>query len=239
MFYLSDFSDLTIVIPTLNEEKNIQRLIRMLAGTYPGVSVMVSDDGSIDGTKDAVVKLGRSNKRILFLDRRKSAEHGLTASVIDAAKLVSTKKMIVMDADMQHPYEKVRSISSALDDHDIVIGVRRRIKDWGVQRRIVSVLVSSFAFVVFSIRGRPACRDMMTGFFGIRTDLFKSIISKNRKRFVYRGYKVVLDILRVVDSKASISEIEYDTFHQRRYGSSKLSFLGMNHAYDTLQSILK
>ena len=236
---MSDFSDLTIVIPTLNEGKNIRELLGSITGRYRGISVIVSDDGSTDGTKEAVAKTGKSNKRIRFLDRKNRKIHGLTASVIDATMLVKTEKMIVMDADMQHPYEKIRGMHSKLERYDVVIGARRRIKNWGIQRRIVSKTVSSFAYVVFSIRGKPTCSDMMTGFFGIRTALFKSIIRGKRSAFVYSGYKVLLDILRIAGRNANIGEIEYNTFHERKYGASKLSLFGMNRAADTLRSILR
>ncbi len=236
---MHDFSDLTVVIPTLNEEKNIQKLMGLLVRRYRGLSIIVSDDGSSDGTKHTVLSASKRNKNIRFLDRKSKSIHGLTASVIDAAMLAKTDKLVVMDADMQHPYEKVGEIADALDSNDLVIGVRTSVKNWGVGRRIVSIVMTSFAYTVFSLRGIPTCKDMMSGLFGIKTQLFKSTIINNKKAFVYEGYKVLLDTLRVINRKVRITEVKYSTFAERKYGKSKLSMLGINHASDTLKSILR
>ena len=48
---MAEYSDLTVIIPTLNEEGNISSIIRELAKRYAGVHVIVSDDGSTDKTK--------------------------------------------------------------------------------------------------------------------------------------------------------------------------------------------
>jgi glycosyltransferase involved in cell wall biosynthesis len=91
-----DYSDTTVVIPTLNEEKNIYELLSSLFDNYHGISIIVADDGSSDNTK----RLVRATKSIL-LDRANKNIHGLTASVIEAVKQINTKYTIVMDGDMQ------------------------------------------------------------------------------------------------------------------------------------------
>jgi dolichol-phosphate mannosyltransferase len=220
---LGAFSDLTIIIPTLNESGNVRKLIPLLLRRYNGIKIIVADDGSDDGTDEAVRKAAKNNKeKIKFLDRKNRRVHGITASVIDAASIASTKKLLVMDADMQHPYEKAGAISRALDEHDLVIGVRGSVSDWGIYRRIVSKGVSSFSYAVFKLRGKPTCNDMMSGFFGIRTATLRGLINRNRNGFVLEGYKVLLDILRMIGSDARISEVRYDTFHGRKQGESKL-----------------
>ena len=40
----------TILIPTLNEEKNIKRLIDTILSLYPSINITVIDDGSTDDT---------------------------------------------------------------------------------------------------------------------------------------------------------------------------------------------
>jgi dolichol-phosphate mannosyltransferase len=234
-----EFSDVTVIIPTLNEKDNVPKLIRLLQREYKGISIIVADDGSKDGTKAAVLRLARSSRRVRLLDRSEKRVHGLTASVLDAAMIVDTGKTIVMDGDLQHPYQKVRGIAKALDNHDIVIGVRSAVEGWTIERRLISTCMSSFAYIVFVLRGIPTSGDMMSGFFGIRSALFKSLIVKNRDSFVGQGYKVLLDTLRLVGHDAKIGEVSYATFQNRKYGKSKLSRLGINHASDTLESVLR
>jgi dolichol-phosphate mannosyltransferase len=232
---MNDFSDLTVIIPTLNEAESVPELAGLLLKKYGGVKIIISDDGSSDGTKQAVSKLQRSKKNITFLDRKNKSVHGLTESVIDAAQIVKTKKIIVMDGDMQHPYQKVGDISKMLDKSDIVIGVRTHVKNWGAHRRIASKTMSSFVYAVFKLRGLATSGDMMSGFFGIKTNLFKSLIAKNKKAFVGKGYKVLLDTLRIIGKDVTISEIRFGTFQSRRHGKSKL---GINQLPNTLKSTL-
>lgn len=238
---MRDFSNVTIIIPTLNEGKNISKLISLLTGKYRKINVIVSDDGSTDGTKETVLRISRSNKRIKLLDRTSKPVHGLTASVIDAAMIVSSKYIVVMDGDMQHPYEKVGAIINALDDCDIVIGVRSMVKDWGLHRRVISKSMSSFVYATFKLRGKRVSGDMMSGFFGIRSLLLQSLVKRHKEQFVPKGYKVLLDILRVVDRNSKIEEVRYATFHPRKEGKSKLGIKNMvgNQAINTIKSTLK
>ncbi|MDE1871379.1 MAG: glycosyltransferase [Candidatus Micrarchaeota archaeon] len=230
-----NFSDLTVIIPTLNEAKNIPRLIDLLTRRYKDVRIMVADDGSSDGTQEAVTRLSRGNSNIKLLDRSGNRDHGLTSSVIDAATRVNTAKTVVMDGDLQHPFQKVGEIAKALDGNDLVIGVRTTVRNWGIQRRIISMCMNSFVYSAFKLAGRPTCSDMMSGFFGIRTALFKTLIRNNRSEYVGSGYKVLLDTLRVIGKDARIDEVPFGTFHERKYGESKL---GIKQVWNTLKSTL-
>ena len=230
-----DYSDLTVIIPTFNEMGNIREVVSGLTKRYRNVSVTVSDDGSDDGTREAVKALGKRNGRITLLDRSQKREHGLAASVLDAALLAKTKKIVVMDGDGQHPLPVVGSIAIALDSYDLVVGVRTHVKDWGMQRRVISKGMSSLSYLLFALRNRRLCNDMMSGFFGIDAAVFKDLIARRRKRFVGKGYKVLLDILKTMDRESTIGEVYYKTFHIRKEGNSKFGF---RHVLTTLGSAL-
>ncbi len=236
---MHDFSDLTVIIPTLNEREDIPILISRLRKSYKGVKIIISDDGSTDGTKSAVERIAKMHSEVRFLDRSMKAVHGLTASVIDAAMVARTKDIVVMDGDMQHPPSKVGEVARALEKSDISVGVRSAIKDWGIHRRIISKSVNTSVYVIFKARGKHTTRDMMSGFFGIRAELFKHLIKTKPDSFSGRGYKVLLDILRVSDRSIRIAEIPYKTFHDRRHGKSKLKMLGLKQAPNILRSTLQ
>ena len=219
-----DYSKLTVIIPTLNESETIGKLLSTLIKEYNGVSVIVSDDGSRDGTESIVNRFDKSGKgHVVFLDRSRKTEHGLTASVMDAVKMTTTKYAIVMDGDMQHPPEMIERIFKELDKgSDVVVGVRTKVKNWDWYRRILSISIIGMARFMFTIRRKRKVSDMMFGFFGIRTSLFKSLVSKKERGFVRQGYKVLLDILRMTGNSVRITEVPYKTFQPRRAGASKL-----------------
>lgn len=227
------YSTLTIIIPTLNEHRNVSKLVTAILGNYPGVSIIVADDGSIDGTRKDVRRIASRNPKVRLLDRSSKETHGLTASVMDAATKVRTQNTIVMDGDMQHPYEKIPNILSDLAYYPLVVGVRTHVRNWGLHRRLISKAMELISIAVFKLRGKPTCGDMMSGFFGIKSTLFKRIISRHGDAFVPRGYKVLLDVLRNVDGEIRVGEMPYSTFHPRIYGKSKL---GLKHVGDTLRS---
>ncbi|MEM3827546.1 MAG: glycosyltransferase [Candidatus Micrarchaeaceae archaeon] len=222
-----DFSDLTVIIPTLNEEGNIGRLIQILTRMYNNVRIIVSDDGSTDQTKKEVMKANATNRRVVFIDHSAAKTKGLTSSVIYAAMKVKTPKVVVMDGDMQHPPKIVGKIAAQLGNNDLCVGVRVKVKNWGLYRMILSKGISDFSYLVFMMRGKPTCNDMMSGFFGIKTSLLKDIISANREGFVMKGYKVLLDILRMAGRDIKIAEVPYSTFHPRKKGKSKLRAVHM------------
>ena len=230
----SDYSDLTVIIPTFDERDNIARVVGGLTKMYRGIRIIISDDGSSDGTIRLVNALGKKNKNITLLDRSQREVHGLTASVLDAAMIAGTKKTVVMDGDMQHPPSKVGVIASALDSYDLVVGVRTRVKDWGIHRRITSKSIAYISYALFALLGRRKCNDMMSGFFGIDSRTFKRLIRNHRKEFVEDGYKVLLDVLKVLDHNNTIGEVRYSTFHPRKEGRSKFRF---RHVITTLRSL--
>ncbi|MGC8568291.1 MAG: glycosyltransferase [Candidatus Micrarchaeia archaeon] len=231
-----DYSDLTVIVPTLNEEGNIKKLIAELSRRYKNINIYVADDGSKDNTKREVEELRKNNKRIVFIDRKNEKVHGLTASVVDATKRVTTKYILVMDADLQHPVSKVKDIYDKLAYFDLVVGTRNGIKSWSIRRRIISSGITAISRTIFLIRRKKICKDMMSGFFGIRTQIFKNIIKRNPDGFVGEGFKVLLDILRMADQNIRIGEVYYSTFAERKIGKSKMS---TKHMVYTIKSICR
>ncbi|MCL4404384.1 glycosyltransferase [Candidatus Marsarchaeota archaeon] len=230
-----EYSNLTIIIPTLNEAKNIKILISKLLQSYKGVHIIVSDDGSKDGTGDEVLYF-KNRADVQLLDRSAEKVHGLTASVLDAVLRVKTRDIIVMDADLQHPPEKVAALAEALENCNLAIGVRKEVKDWGIYRKVVSKSVSTFCNTVFALRGKKTSKDIMSGFFGIRTKFFQGIIKEHGSSYIGTGYKVLLETLKFVNRDEKVAEVPYTGFHDRMYGKSKA---GTKQLMDIIRATLK
>jgi len=227
-----DNSDITIIIPTFNEGENISELLNLIEKLYQNINIIVSDDGSTDKTKEIVRKYSKKNKKIKLLDRSEKAVHGLTASVVDASKQIKTKYIIIMDGDLQHPPEKIKEIVRELrKGNDIVAGVRRKVFNWSLDRRIISKVATFLGKSRLLLKG-AICNDILSGFFGIKTKLIQDI---NQNKFEMQGYKVLFDILKNIDKNTKIKNIYYD-FGMRKRGHSKI---GLKQILSFLRALLK
>ena len=120
-----DYSQLTIITPTFNEADNIPELIEFISKQFSGASLIVADDGSIDGTQEVVTQANVNNPKFQLLDRGRADVHGLTISVIEAIVMAETDYFIVIDADLQHPPEVIKDLFADLfEGKHIVSGAR-------------------------------------------------------------------------------------------------------------------
>ncbi len=227
-----NYSEVTVIIPTLNEAENISELIRIILGRYSGIKIIVADDGSSDGTAETVRNACNGSRSVKLLDRQYEPVHGITASVIDAARAAKTPYIIVIDGDLQHPPEKIGDISKKLaEGNDIAIGTRKIVfGGWPLQRRAVSLAATSLARIKLGRR----VSDPMSGFFGAKRELFNKAAEMNMSRFVKEGYKVLFDLLKCAP-KARIAEVSYN-FGERKRGKSKIK---ARHVIHFLKSLIK
>jgi len=215
------FEEITVVLPTLNEKETIGKLINAILKNYPKIKIIVADDNSTDGTIGIVKKISSKNKNVKLLERR-GKKKGLTASVIDGISASNTKYVIVMDADMQHPFEVIKEIKKKFDEgYGLVVAIRASVKNWALYRKIISRLLIYIGYLVLYLEGSARCGDIFSGYFGIKKELFEKVYKANEKRFVGEGYKVLFDFLKCIKIKdAKIAEVPY-IFHVRSAGSSK------------------
>ena len=75
---------------------------------------------------------------------------------------------------------------------------------------------------ISTIRRRNTVKDIMTGLYGSKTELWKEVISENRERFTLEGYKVLFDFLKIHPEKLKIGYVDY-VFGTRRTGESKIT----------------
>ncbi|MFX0015742.1 MAG: glycosyltransferase [Promethearchaeota archaeon] len=214
---------LTVIIPTLNEQSNIDRMITRLLSLYPQISIIIADDGSVDGTTDIVLNWGTKNSKIRLLDRKNEKIKGLTISLVDGLKLTSTEYFMVIDCDFQHPPEKILEGLRLLGEgKQLVIGTRSSVEGWGFRRKLISWGATTLGKISLLMRRRPRPKDIMSGFFGGETSFIVDLIDQNPKTISPKGYKLLFDLLKVMPQKAQIGEFLY-AFQTREAGESKIS----------------
>ena len=220
-----------VIIPTLNEEKSIGRLINLLKKLYKDIKIIVVDDGSKDKTQEIVRKI----KNVKLIDRSKKKIKGLTASVIDGVREVRYGNIVVIDADLQHPPQTIKEIVEKLKENDVVIAGRRSLpSDWPVVRKLISGIAGLLGRIRLLGKGFKV-KDVVSGFFGVKTKLMQDILKKKGDKFEKQGYKVLFDLLKYCPKNTKVSEVYYD-FQLRIGGSSKIN---KKHILIYLRSLFK
>ncbi|MGH6984036.1 MAG: glycosyltransferase [Stellaceae bacterium] len=212
-------TDLTIVIPTLNERENIRPLLERLDLALAGTrwEVIFVDDDSTDGTPEAVREIGRSDPRVRCLQR--IGRRGLSTACIEGILASASPFVAVMDADLQHDESLLPGMLNVLrhEPYDIVVGSRYvaggGVGEWDKTRAGMSGLATKLSRLICKTK----IADPMSGFFMLRREMFESAM----RNLSGQGFKILLDLLASAPSAPRLKELPYQ-FRTRRYGKSKL-----------------
>jgi dolichol-phosphate mannosyltransferase len=214
--------ELTIVLPTFNEQKNIEPMLRRIEAVLNGVrwDVVFVDDESRDGTVQQIFSSanGRRNVRII----RRIGRRGLSTAVVEGALSSMANYIAVMDADMQHDETVLPNMLDMLrsNQFDLVVGTRYQegggTGDWSPMR----IRISRFATRIAQTLTGVKLTDPMSGYFMITRTAFESVV----RRLSGQGFKILLDIATSSSSPLRIAEQPFH-FRSRQFGESKLDTL--------------
>ena len=211
---------LSLVVPTLNEAGNIDKLLTALTDalreTPYEYEIVVVDDGSTDGTVERVRDWTKRDARVRLFSR--TGERGLAGAVLYGWGQSRANLLGVIDADLQHPPELLPELLKRTEHADIAIASRyarnQGTKGWNPLRAAVSRLSTLAAAPLISKKNLQVT-DPMSGFFVIRRRCIEGLT------FQTTGFKLLLEIL-VRGRIRTVGEVPYQ-FGLRRAGRSKAS----------------
>jgi dolichol-phosphate mannosyltransferase len=210
---------ISLIIPTFNEKDNITPLVERVHKALSGYDheIILVDDNSSDGTIEAAEALSSSYPVKVIVRRN---ERGLASAVVHGLKQASGNIIGVMDADLQHPPEKLPDLLKAIESGaDMAIGSRYipggGCPNWDLMRKIVSKAALMVSHIL--LPSTRAVKDPLAGFFMFRRD--KVDISKLKPV----GYKISLEVM-LTGSFKNIVEVPY-IFEERSAGQSKLNMM--------------
>lgn len=211
---------LSLVVPTLNEAGNIDKLLTALTDalreTPDEYEIAVVDDGSTDGTVELVRDWAQRDARVRLFSR--AGERGLAGAVLYGWSQSRANLLGVLDADLQHPPELLPELLKQIEHADIAIASRyargQGTKGWNPIRAALSRLSTLAASPLLSKKNLQVT-DPMSGFFVIRRRCIEGLA------FQTTGFKLLLEIL-VRGRIKRVREIPYQ-FGLRRAGTSKAS----------------
>ncbi|MGA9840267.1 MAG: glycosyltransferase [Thermoplasmata archaeon] len=207
----------SVVLATLNERENLPELLaRVLRQPLPSFEVIVVDDGSTDGSREYVSELSQRDPRVrtIFHDGKQTT---LGAQCQGIAS-IRGEFVIIMDADLQHPPEKIPGMVHELEAGAGLVVASRYAPGGSPGRRTVArALISRGAEALAKLLLREARRvsDPVSGFFGFRREIFVPLDPR------YRGYKLLLFVL-AMNRGHPFAEVGF-RFEPRTRGRSKVT----------------
>ena len=118
-------SGLTVVIPCFNEVDNVDGACAEVLAVFGhlDLEVIFVDDGSRDGTLDALRRLAASDPRVQYISFTRN--FGFEAAFSAGYRYARRPWILHLDADQQFPAEEGRRLVEVAErGHDAVFGVR-------------------------------------------------------------------------------------------------------------------
>lgn len=210
-----------VVIPTYNERDNIGRLIPEILKQDPGISVLIVDDNSPDGTGILVDGLAAADSRIQVLHR--SGKLGLGSAYREGfgyALRQEVEYVVEMDADFSHDPAILPLFFAQMATCDVVIGSRYlngvSVVNWPIRRLILSYFASVYTRLITGLD----LRDCTSGFKCFRRSVLEAIDLQTVRS---DGYSFQIEMnYRCAERGFRLGEVPI-IFIDRHAGSSKMS----------------
>ena len=208
----------SIVVPAFREAANIPGLVTRIHAALSAMGIewelLIVDDDSDDGSEAVVEELARRLPVRIIV--RRDLPRDLSLAVLEGIRLSRFDRIVVMDADLSHPPERIIDLLAALDvGCEMAVGSRYVSggsvdRKWGLWRFLNSRVATLLA------RPLVNCSDPMSGFFAIDRRWLP-----DRKTLRPIGYKIALELM--VRGQPRITEVPI-TFHDRDLGDSKMNW---------------
>lgn len=216
---------ISVVLPTYNERGNLEELFQRIDNAVEkDYEILVVDDNSPDGTAGKARQLADAYPVRIYL---REEDHGLSQSVIKGLEEAKGGKAVIMDADLQHPPEKIPELVDEAGSGRIAVGSRFKedgaVGHWGLTRKFINRVGSTFASLVI----RNGMTDPMSGFFALETG------DVDLDELDVEGFKILLEILHRHDLE--VEEVQY-RFRERNSGESQM---GLKVAVDYFEQLGK
>ncbi len=213
---------LSLVIPTYNEGKNVQKIVKLLsqqldAALPEAYELIVVDDNSPDRTWEIAQEIMPDYPQLRVM--RRIEERGLSTAVIRGWQAARGEVLGVIDADLQHPPELLLKLWGEIKrGGDLAVASRHveggGVSDWSAIRRFLSRGAQTLGLIILpEVIGRVS--DPMSGYFMVRR---RCIAGRTLSPL---GYKILIEVL-ARGRVPWIGEVGY-VFQEREAGESKVT----------------
>lgn len=221
-----------VILPTYCEAENIPILLRKLGECGLGLSILVVDDNSPDGTATIVEEICRTESSIHILKRGQKTSLGQAyLAGFDHVLSRGAKVIVTMDSDLSHDPLVVPTLIDLVGDNACVVGSRYvpggTIVNWPLRRRLLSSAANWFVRMLF----RMPVKDCTSGFRVYSSSIVADILAA---KVHSHGYSFQVEALKIaVDSGLGVVESPI-RFVERVKGVSKM---GIREVIDGVRSL--
>jgi|TARA_B100001093_G_scaffold519833_1_gene610802 dolichol-phosphate mannosyltransferase len=132
-----------IIIPTLNEHKNIGIIKKKIIKIFKNANILFIDDNSTDGSKKEIINLSKIDKRINYIFRPKKLGIGSAHKLgLKLAKKKNYRYVCTMDCDGTHNPIAIKTMFKLIKNYDLVMTTRFKNKKmyqtWPIKRIFIT-----------------------------------------------------------------------------------------------------
>jgi len=208
---------LTVVIPTVNEESGIAKVIEELHSLNVK-NIVVIDGYSNDKTTEIAAQLGA---KVIYQQGK-----GKTGALKTAVEFVETPYMLVMDGDFTYDASCISRFLQHMASNDEIIGTRVPTD----KRSMTGLhkLGNSIITKVFNLLMNTNLSDVCSGMYILRTDTSRDV------HLSTTGFDVEAEIAAQIALSGRITEVPIN--YRPRLGKQKLST--WKHGFKIIRSIV-
>ncbi|OGJ90240.1 MAG: dolichyl-phosphate beta-D-mannosyltransferase [Candidatus Raymondbacteria bacterium RifOxyC12_full_50_8] len=218
---MSENKKTLIILPTYNEQENLEKAIAAIFVVVPGANILVVDDNSPDGTGAIADRVAAEDQRVFALHR--AGKSGLGKAYLDGFRYALEKGydyIFEMDADLSHDPRYLPDFFSAVETSDLVIGSRYikgvNVINWPMARLLLSFAGNMYARFVTGMN----VTDLTGGFKCFRREALAAL---DFSKISSSGYSFQIEVSYILWKKGfRIREIPI-IFVDRQFGETKMS----------------
>jgi len=217
---------LSIVLPTYNERKNIEVLIPKLeefvSTLYEDFEIIVVDDSSPDGTAKIVKKLQKKYSNLRLIIREK--KEGIGAALKEGYNAALGDVIFSMDADLAFDFNDIKKLLLKFNEgFDLVFGTKYLKTSTYEKKGFYAKMKAFISFSANILIQKMLClsfTDFFLNFRVFKKNLWNSIsIKANENNFLFEM------IIEANIKGFKLAEVPIKFKAERIYGKSKFSLL--------------
>lgn len=217
---------ISVIIPALNEEGNIEMAVKAVAKALTGrtinYEIIIFDDASCDNTGKIADALAKQDTHVKVVHNSKNM--GIGYNFLSGVKLAKFDYFALVPGDNEISAESVNNLFQNAGESDITMlyPINPRVRTF--QRRFISKVFIILMNVLFFLRIRYYNGPCL-----VKTSLLRQLTLKSHS-FAY----MAIILVQLIKNNATFTEIGM-VIQPRKYGHSKA--LGLKNAFSVLKDV--